>query len=86
MVTGVGGTYFPKKTFPHTHSQASKYRASDFEIETTVVLNRVRAQKKFSGLTIEEVCLKRQQFSCWNAGDENLPKIKKGDTCRSGVR
>lgn len=66
-----------KKTFPHTHSQAPKYRASYFEIETTVALNRVRAQKKFYGLTIEEVCLKRQQFSCWNAGEENLPKIKK---------
>lgn len=42
-----------------------------------VVLNRVRAQKKFYGLKIEEVCLKPKQFSCWNVGDENLPKIKK---------
>jgi hypothetical protein len=42
-----------------------------------VVLNRVRAQKKAYGLTIEAVCLKPKQFSCWNANDPNLPKLKK---------
>ncbi len=35
-----------------------------------VVMNRVKAQSGY-GSTIQEVCLKPLQFSCWNAGDPN---------------
>lgn len=47
-----------------------------------VVLNRVKAGKwygrKVSGYddhTIAAVCRKPWQFSCWNDGDPNLPKL-----------
>lgn len=39
-----------------------------------VVLNRVKRQT-YWGRTIEEVCRKPYQFSCWNAGDRNRPKM-----------
>ena len=35
-----------------------------------VIMNRVKAQSGY-GKTIQEVCLKPRQFSCWNAGDPN---------------
>ena len=35
-----------------------------------VVINRVKAQSGY-GKSIQEVCLKPFQFSCWNAGDPN---------------
>lgn len=40
-----------------------------------VILNRVKAQSWF-GKTIEGVCRKPWQFSCWNDNDPNLPKMK----------
>lgn len=39
-----------------------------------VVLNRVRRQT-YWGKTVREVCRKPYQFSCWNVGDPNLPKL-----------
>ena len=39
-----------------------------------VVLNRC-ASKHWWGGTVEEVCLKAWQFSCWNANDPNRPKL-----------
>ncbi len=53
-----------------------------------VVMNRVRHQSWF-GKTIEDVCLKPYQFSCWNENDPNRPvllqvqsgKDKVFDTC-----
>jgi spore germination cell wall hydrolase CwlJ-like protein len=41
-----------------------------------VVLNRVAKNKpgRF-GRTVEAVCRKKAQFSCWNAGDVNLPQL-----------
>lgn len=41
-----------------------------------VVLNR-RAKQKYWGKSIEEVCLKRFQFSCWNQNDPNLPLLQR---------
>jgi hypothetical protein len=42
-----------------------------------VILNRVAKRKpKRFGATVEEVCRKPLQFSCWNANDPNLPKLK----------
>ena len=40
-----------------------------------VIMNRV-ARGGWWGDTIEDVCLKRSQFSCWNPEDPNLKKIK----------
>lgn len=37
-----------------------------------VVLNRTRQRS----MTVEDVCLQHRQFSCWNAGDPNLPKLR----------
>ncbi|QEL18702.1 cell wall hydrolase [Limnoglobus roseus] len=39
------------------------------------IMNRV-AKPRWWGSTVEEVCLKPWQFSCWNANDPNLPKLK----------
>lgn len=39
-----------------------------------VVLNRV-ARPRWWGHTIEEVCLKPMQFSCWNYDDPNRVKL-----------
>lgn len=42
-----------------------------------VIKNRVEADKRmFGGDTYKGVVLKRKQFSCWNPGDTNYPKIK----------
>lgn len=50
------------------------------EAVACVILNRVKtAQRRGSmwwGNTIDAVCLKPYQFSCWNAGDPNLPKLQ----------
>lgn len=36
-----------------------------------VVMNRLKANKWFSGKTIAETCLLKSQFSCWLRGDPN---------------
>ena len=36
-----------------------------------VILNRASKRRSYMGTTIKEVCLKPQQFSCWNANDPN---------------
>jgi hypothetical protein len=41
-----------------------------------VVFNRV-ARQTYWGKTIEEVCLRPYQFSCWNANDPNRPQLLK---------
>lgn len=48
------------------------------EAIASVILNRLKKPSRF-GKSIEEVCLKPAQFSCWNNGDPNLPKLKKVD-------
>ena len=48
------------------------------EAIASVILNRLKKPSRF-GKSIEEVCLKPAQFSCWNDGDPNLPKLKKVD-------
>lgn len=35
-----------------------------------VIMNRLKAQSWYGG-TIQEICLKPWQFSCWNKGDPN---------------
>jgi N-acetylmuramoyl-L-alanine amidase len=40
-----------------------------------VIMNRVK-KGGWWGDTIEDVCLKKFQFSCWNSDDPNLEKIK----------
>ena len=40
-----------------------------------VVLNRVKAESWY-GDSIEGVCRKKQQFSCFNLDDPNLPKLQ----------
>jgi N-acetylmuramoyl-L-alanine amidase len=39
-----------------------------------VILNRVRVGGWW-GASISEACLKRWQFSCWNPGDPNRPRL-----------
>jgi N-acetylmuramoyl-L-alanine amidase len=43
-----------------------------------VVANRFRKNTWYGG-SITEVCRKPWQFSCWNANDPNLPKLKAVD-------
>lgn len=40
-----------------------------------VILNRVAANTWY-GSSVEAVCLKPYQFSCWNFGDPNFPKLR----------
>lgn len=40
-----------------------------------VVMNRVKAKTWF-GNSIQDVCYKPKQFSCWNDGDPNLPLLQ----------
>lgn len=50
------------------------------EAVAAVVLNRLkRDQPGRFGASITDVCLKSKQFSCWNAGDPNLEKLKRVD-------
>ena len=37
-----------------------------------VIVNRTRK----TGKSLMEVCLQKWQFSCWNEGDPNLPKMQ----------
>jgi hypothetical protein len=41
----------------------------------SVVLNRLKRPQRFQP-TVARVCRARKQFSCWNEGDPNLPKLK----------
>ncbi len=45
----------------------------------SVILNRLKKPDRF-GSTIEGVCQKPFQFSCWNDNDPNLPKLKVVDS------
>jgi len=47
---------------------------------------RNRAETQYRGGTPEEVCLRPAQFSCWNPGDPNLPKLKYLNTQSEGFR
>lgn len=53
------------------------------EAVASVILNRVAKAKKKGGFwwgnTIEQVCLKPYQFSCWNKNDPNYPKLQAMD-------
>ena len=40
-----------------------------------VILNRVK-KSGWMGKTVYDVCLKNQQFSCWNDNDPNCDKVK----------
>ncbi len=46
------------------------------EAVASVIINRSKLPKRYGG-TIKEVCKQRKQFSCWNSGDPNLPKLLK---------
>lgn len=40
-----------------------------------VILNRAREGTKYGGPTLEGVCRKKWQFSCWNEGDPMRAKL-----------
>lgn len=50
------------------------------EAVANVVMNRVRKRRKRWGLTVEAVCRMPKQFSCWNPGGANYPKLIKVDS------
>lgn len=57
------------------------------EAVANVILNRVKMnliQPMWWGKTIQEVCLKPYQFSCWNKNDPNF-KILQGDLSQNPV-
>ena len=57
------------------------------EAVANVILNRVKMnliQPMWWGKTIQEVCLKTKQFSCWNKNDPNF-KILQGDLSQNPV-
>jgi spore germination cell wall hydrolase CwlJ-like protein len=47
------------------------------EAVAAVVMNRLAAGRW--GATAEAVCRARKQFSCWNPGDPNRPKLERVD-------
>ncbi|USX21493.1 cell wall hydrolase [Oxalobacteraceae bacterium OTU3REALA1] len=53
------------------------------EAIASVVLNRVKRQS-YWGRTVEEVCRKPYQFSCWNAGDPNRSQMLRLDAADAG--
>ena len=44
------------------------------EAVANVIINRAK-RPRWWGKTVREVCLKPQQFSCWNADDPNRVKL-----------
>ncbi|MCK5295497.1 MAG: cell wall hydrolase [Alphaproteobacteria bacterium] len=55
------------------------------EAVALVIINRVkkaesRGGRYWWGSTVEEVCLKSWQFSCWNHNDPNRKKLEKIDS------
>ena len=51
-----------------------------------VILNRWKGMKWYSEATIAETCRKPKQFSCWNEGDPNLPKLLAADVSDPKMR
>jgi len=49
------------------------------EAVASVVMNRLEVSKEYKyywwGNTVEKICLKNKQFSCWNENDPNLKKM-----------
>lgn len=45
------------------------------EAVASVVVNRARRRRKHFGLTVEDVCRKPWQFSCWNSNDPNRRRL-----------
>ena len=41
-----------------------------------VIKNRLDSKKWFSGKTLQDVCQKKWQFSCWNENDPNKDKME----------
>lgn len=60
--------------------EARGERITGKEAVASVILNRVAVAKKNGGFwwgnTIEQVCLKPYQFSCWNKNDPNFAKLQ----------
>ncbi|MGE4280086.1 MAG: cell wall hydrolase [Magnetospirillum sp.] len=62
--------------------EARGEKVRGIEAVAALVMNRVkRAQDRggryWWGSSIQQVCLKPWQFSCWNQGDPNRPKLEK---------
>lgn len=61
--------------------EARGEKLSGMEAIASVVLNRLdvsKAKKKYWwGNSVEEICLKAKQFSCWNRGDVNFEMISR---------
>ena len=55
------------------YGEAEAWDREDAEAIAAVVMNRVRWRNWPS--TVAAVCLQLMQFSCWNAGDPNRPRI-----------
>ena len=72
-----------KEVFPKTiWGEARGESPAGKRAVACVILNRVRVSEQLGeywwGNTIEQVCLKPYQFSCWNSGDPNREKMLAG--------
>ena len=45
------------------------------EAVACVIVNRAVRRRASWGTSVEDVCCMPKQFSCWNPGDRNLPKL-----------
>lgn len=62
------------------YGEARGEKLVGMEAIASVVLNRLRISKKkkyWWGNSIEEICLKEKQFSCWNKNDVNFHIINR---------
>ena len=65
---------FARTLYGEARGEVKKYGQKAFEAIGHVILNRF-FENKWYGNTIEEICLKPFQFSCWNKKDPNYPLL-----------
>jgi N-acetylmuramoyl-L-alanine amidase len=65
---------FARTLYGEARGEIKKYGPKALEAIGHVILNRF-LEKSWYGKTIEEVCLKPFQFSCWNCEDPNYPLL-----------
>jgi N-acetylmuramoyl-L-alanine amidase len=76
FIPPVGSYYAATDTLARTVWGESRGEPEEGQVAVSaVVANRARAQQGRWGLTVEAVCLKAQQFSCWNPQDANYQRI-----------
>lgn len=59
-----------KTLYGEARGEVKRFGIASFMAIANVIMNRLM-QRTWYGQTIEEICLKKGQFSCWNPKDPN---------------